>query len=110
MAQASKKTKAAEPLSGQLLRNIKEIGFIFLGLVALYLAVSLYSYHPEDPGWSQAVSTHFIHNKGGLVGAWIDFRLSSPSTAGACSGPAACNNPSIISISACGYWACWSCS
>ena len=76
MAQASKKTKAAEPLSGQLLRNIKEIGFIFLGLVALYLAVSLYSYHPEDPGWSQAVSTHFIHNKGGLVGAWIaDFLL-----------------------------------
>ena len=76
MGQASKKTKSVEPLSGQLVRNIKEIAFIILGLIALYLAVSLFSYHPEDPGWSRAVSTDSIHNSGGLIGAWIaDFLL-----------------------------------
>lgn len=71
MAQASKKRLQAEPLAGQVMRNIKEISFIVLALIALYLGVALASFHPDDPGWSQAVSTDVVHNSGGIAGAWL---------------------------------------
>ncbi|MBF8269204.1 MAG: cell division protein FtsK [Gammaproteobacteria bacterium] len=71
MAQASKKRKAQEPFAAALARNIKEIGFISLGGISVYLAIALFTYDPGDPGWSQAVSTEIIHNKAGAVGAWI---------------------------------------
>ena len=38
---------------------------------ALFVALSLFTYHPSDPGWSQALSVSEIHNDGGIVGAWI---------------------------------------
>ncbi|MEX2353763.1 MAG: DNA translocase FtsK 4TM domain-containing protein, partial [Gammaproteobacteria bacterium] len=76
MSQASKKRPQSQPVTGQVLRNIKEISFILLVLVAVYLAVALFSFHPADPGWSQAVSSEIIRNNGGVVGAWIaDFLL-----------------------------------
>ncbi|TAJ93615.1 MAG: DNA translocase FtsK [Gammaproteobacteria bacterium] len=71
MAQASKKKATGEPLSDTLVRNIKEIGAIILGAASLFLALALLTYHPDDPGWSQAVSVDRIHNKAGFVGAWI---------------------------------------
>jgi S-DNA-T family DNA segregation ATPase FtsK/SpoIIIE len=71
MAQASKKKLHAEPLSNTVVRNIKEISTIALGAVAIYLFISLYTYHPADPGWSQAVTVDRIHNKAGFIGAWL---------------------------------------
>jgi len=71
VAQASKKRGSGGSLSGPILRNIKEISFILLAAAALYLAISLGSYHPDDPGWSQAVDTSSVHNRGGVVGAWL---------------------------------------
>jgi len=56
MAQASRKRTPLEPLGSQLSRNVKEVGMIALLAVAVYLLISLYSYHPDDPGWSHAVS------------------------------------------------------
>lgn len=38
---------------------------------ALFIALSLFTYHPADPGWTQAFSVTEIHNDGGIVGAWI---------------------------------------
>ena len=38
---------------------------------ALFIALSLFTWHPTDPGWSQDVSNAEIHNHGGIVGAWI---------------------------------------
>src|SRR5690606_12266075 len=52
-------------------RNIKEISFIALAAGAGFLALALLTYHPDDPGWSQAVGTRAIHNGGGVAGAWI---------------------------------------
>ena len=76
MAQASKKRMKSEPVSGQVFRNVKEISFILLALLAVYLFIALSSFHPGDPGWSQAVSIDLINNRGGVVGAWIaDFLL-----------------------------------
>jgi S-DNA-T family DNA segregation ATPase FtsK/SpoIIIE len=71
VAQASKKKRTATPETGHLVRNIVEIAFIALVAAAAYLAVSLATYHPGDPGWSRAVSSDVIRNAGGIAGAWI---------------------------------------
>lgn len=71
MAQASRKRTPAEPLSNQLSRNIKEVSVIALGALAIYLLVALFSYHPDDPGWSRTGSVEVIENNAGVVGAWI---------------------------------------
>ena len=71
MSQASKKKKSTEPITDQVLRNAREISFIVLGALAIYLAIALLSYHPADPGWSQSVSSTDVHNHAGRVGAWL---------------------------------------
>jgi S-DNA-T family DNA segregation ATPase FtsK/SpoIIIE len=71
VAQASKKRGYGGSLSGPIVRNVKEISFILLAAAALFLAIALGSYHPDDPGWSQAVDTSSVHNRGGVVGAWL---------------------------------------
>ena len=71
MKQASRK-KQPGTLSGiPVVRYAREIGFIFIVAGALFVALSLFTYHPSDPGWSQAVSVSEIRNDGGIVGAWI---------------------------------------
>ncbi len=76
MSQASKKHLKSGPAPGQLMRNVKEISLIILALVAIYLAIAMFTFHLEDTGFSQAVSTDIIHNSGGVVGAWLaDFLL-----------------------------------
>ena len=71
MAQASRKRLLSEPLGNQLSRNIKEVSMIAMIAVAVYLMIALYSYHPDDPGWSHASSVDAIHNRAGEAGAWI---------------------------------------
>ena len=71
MAQASKKHSAPPREPGQLVRNLREAGFIALALIAVYLLLALLSYDRADPGWSQAVSSQRVHNNGGVVGAWL---------------------------------------
>ena len=36
-----------------------------------YLLLSLYTYHPNDPGFSYLGPTHEVVNSGGPVGAWF---------------------------------------
>ena len=71
MKQASKRNKNGTASGSQVVRYLKEIGVIFMAAVALFVALSLFTYHPADPGWSQAVSVAEIHNGGGIVGAYI---------------------------------------
>ena len=71
MKQASKKRQPGTVSGIEVVRYIKEISFIFMVAGALFIALSLFTYHPSDPGWSQAVSVAEIHNDGGIVGAWI---------------------------------------
>ncbi|MGH8119520.1 MAG: DNA translocase FtsK 4TM domain-containing protein, partial [Gammaproteobacteria bacterium] len=71
MAQASRKRIPAEPLGSQLSRNVKEVSMIAMVAVAVYLLIALYSYHPDDPGWSHAASVDTIRNLAGEAGAWI---------------------------------------
>lgn len=59
----------------------KTVGFILFAatvIVALAMAASFYSYHPEDPAWSSAKETGIIHNLMGERGAYFaDIMLSA---------------------------------
>ena len=45
--------------------------FILAIALAAYLLLSLGSYHPTDPSWSQQFGDTVIANNGGRAGAWL---------------------------------------
>jgi DNA segregation ATPase FtsK/SpoIIIE, S-DNA-T family len=51
--------------------NVKKIGSIAMGALALFLLLALVSYKGTDPGFTHAADTSNIHNLIGLVGAYI---------------------------------------
>ncbi len=73
----SKPTNArreAEVIKSNALANtlIKEAWWLGLVLIGLYIAVILFTYHPNDSSWSHvAPDAAVIQNSGGSVGAWI---------------------------------------
>jgi len=72
LAQARRK-KGEQPgkLTHQVTRGLREGALLLLGAIALFLLVSLASYHPADPGWSNSEAVTRIYNAGGLIGAWL---------------------------------------
>ena len=58
-------------LRGPLARGSREGALLVISAVAVYLLVSLASYHPGDPGWSNAGHVDRIANQGGVAGAWL---------------------------------------
>ncbi|MBW1253472.1 cell division protein FtsK [Pantoea allii] len=52
-------------------RRLLEALLILVALFAIYLMVSLVSFNPSDPSWSQTAWHEPIHNIGGKVGAWL---------------------------------------
>jgi len=72
MAQAvRKRASLADPVSSLVVQRVKEGILIALGGVALFLLIALWSHHPTDPGWSHTGTAEPIHNRCGIVGAWI---------------------------------------
>ncbi|MDC0612410.1 DNA translocase FtsK 4TM domain-containing protein [Vibrio sp.] len=53
------------------LQRLRECGFIIAVLVAIFFAVSLFTFSPADPSWSQTSWGGQLHNAGGYIGAWI---------------------------------------
>lgn len=51
--------------------RLKECGLILAVLASVLLAVSLFTFNPADPSWSQTAWGSDIHNAGGLLGAWV---------------------------------------
>ncbi len=56
------------PMSG--FRRIFETGLIILTVAALFMVLSLFTYHPSDPGWSQTAWGGKVHNAAGNAGVW----------------------------------------
>lgn len=52
-------------------RRLLEALLVLVALFALYLMVSLLSFNPSDPSWSQTAWHEPIHNPGGIPGAWL---------------------------------------
>ena len=71
MAQARRKKGTAAKLTHQVTRGLREGALLILGALAIFLLVSLASYHPADPGWSSSGAVSRINNAGGLIGAWL---------------------------------------
>ncbi|WP_343554579.1 DNA translocase FtsK 4TM domain-containing protein [Pantoea sp.] len=63
------KDVSLQPLSSG--RRLLEALLILVALFAVYLMVSLVSFNPSDPSWSQTAWHEPIHNLGGSVGAWL---------------------------------------
>ena len=58
-------------LRGPLARVSREGALLVISALAIYLLVSIASYHPHDPGWSSAGRVDTVVNQGGVVGAWL---------------------------------------
>lgn len=56
-------------LSG--MQRLLEAGVIVTCTVAVFLLMALLSFHPADPGWSQAGISNTVHNLMGSSGAWL---------------------------------------
>ncbi|MBP6215990.1 MAG: DNA translocase FtsK 4TM domain-containing protein [Luteimonas sp.] len=54
-------------------RLMRDMALILIAPLLLYLWICLFTYSPDDPGWSTASGgvTAELHNAGGLIGAWI---------------------------------------
>lgn len=61
--------KLFTPMSG--LQRLFEAGLITIILLAIFMMLSLVSYHPSDPGWSQTAWGGDILNAAGPAGAWL---------------------------------------
>ena len=53
-------------------RLVRDIALIMIAPFLLYLLVCLFTFSPQDPGWSHSGSvTAALQNAGGQVGAWL---------------------------------------
>ena len=69
MSQASRRPGFG--VTAHLIHNLLEVGLIALFAAAIYLLLALFTYHPDDPGWTRSVSVDDIKNGAGIIGAWI---------------------------------------
>ncbi len=62
-----------EPTSSRLTgtQRLRECALIVAVLFSILLAVSLLTFNPADPSWSQTAWGVEVENAGGIVGAWI---------------------------------------
>ncbi len=72
MAQATRRkttTSAAPPRPP--IHGLREGALFVCSALAIYMLLSLFTYHPADPGWSYSATSDHVNNAGGLVGAWF---------------------------------------
>ena len=68
----NRRSSAAEPrLSPRLAALVRESWWLLAVAGFAYLGLILGTYQRADPGWSFSGSGEAIHNKGGVVGAWV---------------------------------------
>lgn len=61
--------KKRKPLSPQMRHRLREGLFLLSIAFAIFLFISLYTYHTNDPGWSSTGVGKTVENWGGRVGA-----------------------------------------
>ena len=71
MSQASRKQKKSKTITDNLITNAREVLIFASFIIAIFLFLALFTYHPDDPGWSHSVTVDEVHNSAGVVGAWI---------------------------------------
>ena len=71
MAESSAQARNGARFSTAVSRGLRESAVIVIGIVALVLLMALASYSPQDPGFSFTGSTGPVHNRIGVIGAWL---------------------------------------
>ena len=71
MVQATQKKEDKLAVGRHLRRGVREGALILVGTLALYLLLSLLSFHPDDPAWSHTGLHAEPLNWGGAAGAWF---------------------------------------
>ena len=71
MAESSAQARGASRFTSAVSRGLRESAVIAIAIVALVLFVALATYSPGDPGFSFTGSAAAIHNRIGLIGAWL---------------------------------------
>ena len=71
MAESSAQLRSAARFTTAVSRGLRESAIIALALVAVVLFVALATYSPEDPGFSFTGSSTVVHNRIGVIGAWL---------------------------------------
>jgi S-DNA-T family DNA segregation ATPase FtsK/SpoIIIE len=61
--------KLLNHLSG--VQKLSEVGIIVSAFIAIFITLSLCTFSPVDPSWSQQQWVADIENSGGRVGAWV---------------------------------------
>ncbi len=59
------------PLPDRLLSLLREIRWLLLVALAMYLILILYGFDRGDPSWSHSASGAVTRNPGGVFGAWV---------------------------------------
>ncbi len=71
MAESAAQARNGARFSAAVSRGLRESAIIALALVALVLFMALASYSPADPGFSYSGESSPVHNRIGLIGAWL---------------------------------------
>ena len=69
--------RPAEPMSPKLTRLLREASWLLLAAVGCFLAMILFTFNRDDPGWSHTTHGDIVHNAGGPFGAWLSDILLS---------------------------------
>src|ERR1700682_1162212 len=71
LAETSASARAASRFTSTVTRGLRESAIIALGIVTLVLFMALLTYSPDDPGFSFTGNSAPVHNRIGVIGAWL---------------------------------------
>jgi len=71
LAESSAQAKGSARFSAAVSRGLRESAIIGIAIVALVLLLALATYSPDDPGFSFTGSAAPVHNRIGVIGAWL---------------------------------------
>jgi DNA segregation ATPase FtsK/SpoIIIE, S-DNA-T family len=71
LAESSAQARNASRFTAAVSRGLRESAIIALGIVAVVLLLALATYSPDDPGFSYTGTAATVHNRIGVIGAWL---------------------------------------
>jgi DNA segregation ATPase FtsK/SpoIIIE, S-DNA-T family len=71
LAETTAQVRSAPRFTSAVSRGLRESAVIALALMALVLLMALITYSPDDPGFSFTGNAGTVHNRIGVVGAWL---------------------------------------
>ena len=71
LAESSASARNGARFTAAVSRGLRESAIIGIAIVAVVLLMALASYSPEDPGFSFTGNAAPVHNRIGVIGAWL---------------------------------------